>query len=85
MEFSANMGIGGVLAVIEGIWVLIKLFQTEGLLKGILGFICMLYTFIWGLQNMKNEDLKLKTPMYIWIGGIVLGIIINFAMGGGGE
>ena len=67
MEFSANMGIGGVLAFLAGIWVLIKLFQKEGLMKGILGFICMLYTFIWGLQNMKNEDLKLKTPMYIWM------------------
>ncbi len=84
MEVSANMGLGGVIAFIAGIWVLIKLTQKEGLVKGILGFICMLYTFIWGLQNMKYEELKLKTPMYIWIGGIVLGIIINFAAGSGG-
>lgn len=78
MEFSANLGLGGVIAFVAGIVVLIKLFQKEGLLKGVLGLICMLYTFIWGLQNMKNEELKLKNPMYIWIGGIVLGIIINF-------
>lgn len=84
MEVSANMGIGGVIAFVAGFWVLIKLFQKEGLMKGILGFICMLYTFIWGLQNMKNEELKLKTPMYIWIGGIVLGIIINFVAGASG-
>jgi hypothetical protein len=83
MEFSANLGTGGVIAFIAGIMVLVKLFQKEGFLKGILGLICMLYTFIWGLQNMKNEELKLKTWMYVWIGGIVLGIIINFAGAGG--
>ncbi|HMU94631.1 MAG TPA: hypothetical protein PKE35_05160 [Anaerolineales bacterium] len=78
-----NTGLGGILAFIAGIWVWIKLFQKEGVMKGILGFLCMLYTFIWGLQNMKNEELKLKTPMYVWIAGIVLGIIIN-AVGSGG-
>ncbi|MFM8368660.1 MAG: hypothetical protein ACKOBD_07875 [Chloroflexota bacterium] len=83
MEVSANMGIGGVIAFVAGIVVLIKLFQKEGLLKGILGLICMLYTFIWGLQNMKNEELKLKTWMYVWMAGIVVGIIINFAVGAG--
>lgn len=83
MEFSMNTGLGGILALIAGIWVWIKLFQKEGVMKGILGFLCMLYTFIWGLQNMKNEELKLKTPMYVWIAGIVLGIIIN-AVGSGG-
>ena len=84
MEVSANMGIGGVIAFVAGIVVLIKLFQKEGFLKGILGFICMLYTFIWGLQNMKNEELKLKTWMYVWMAGIVVGIIINFVAGSSG-
>lgn len=84
MEFSMNTGLGGILAFIAGIWVWIKLFQKEGVMKGILGLLCMLYTFIWGLQNMKNEELKLKTPMYVWIAGIVLGIIINAVGSGGG-
>ncbi len=84
MEFSANTGIGGIVVFVAGIAVLIKLFQKEGLMKGILGLICMLYTFIWGLQNMKNEELKLKTWMYVWMAGIVIGIIINFAAGSGG-
>jgi hypothetical protein len=84
MEVSANLGIGGVVAFVAGIAVLIKLFQKEGVMKGILGLICMLYTFIWGLQNMKNEELKLKTWMYVWIAGIVVGLIINFAAGSGG-
>ncbi len=42
MEVSANMGIGGVIAFVAGIAVLIKLFQKEGVMKGILGLICML-------------------------------------------
>lgn len=84
MEFSANMGLGGAIAFVAGIVVLVKLFQKEGFVKGILGLICMLYTFIWGLQNMKNEELKLKTWMYVWMAGIVVGIIINFAAGSGG-
>ncbi len=70
--------LGGVLAFVAGIVVLIKLFQKEGLLKGILGLICMLYTFIWGWLNVKNESLKLKNWMYIWTGVIVLGVILAY-------
>lgn len=84
MGFSANYGFGGFVAWVVGIVVLIKLFQTEGFMKGLLGFICMLYTFIWGWQNIKKEELKLKTWMYVWTGAIVLGIIISL-VGGSGE
>jgi hypothetical protein len=82
--------IGSILIWISGIVVLIKLFQTEGLLKGILGLICMLYTFIWGWQNVKKEDLKLRTWMMIWTGAILVGIVLNVVGGmsaivGGGE
>ena len=83
MEFSANFGIGGFIAWIAGIVVLIKLFQKEGFLKGLLGFICMFYTFIWGWQNIKNEELKLKTWMYVWTVAIVIGVIIAIISGGG--
>jgi hypothetical protein len=69
--------IGSILIWISGIVVLVKLFQTEGVLKGILGLICMLYTFIWGWMNINKEELKLKTWMYIWTGAVVLGIILN--------
>lgn len=85
MEFSANFGLGGFIAWIAGIVVLIKLFQQEGFLKGLLGFICMLYTFIWGWQNIGRADLNLKTWMYVWTGAIVLGIVISLLSGGGGE
>ena len=78
--------IGSAIAFLAGIVVLVKLFQTEGLLKGILGLICMLYTFIWGWMNIKKEELKLRTWMYVWTGAIVLGVILNIvgAMSSGG-
>lgn len=76
---------GSLIAWIAGVVVLIKLFQQEGFLKGLIGFICMLYTYIWGWQNIGKEELKLKTWMYVWTGAIVLGIALNVigAMGGG--
>jgi hypothetical protein len=79
--------IGSIIIWIAGIVVLVKLFQTEGVMKGILGLICMLYTFIWGWQNIGKEELKLKTWMYVWTGAIVLGVILNVvgSMSGGGE
>ena len=75
--------IGSIIIWVAGIVVLVKLFQKEGLLKGVLGLICMLYTFIWGWQNIKNEQLKLKNWMYIWTAVIVLGYIAQFALAGG--
>jgi hypothetical protein len=69
--------IGSVIAFVAGIAVLIKLFQKEGFLKGILGLICMLYTYIWGWMKINQEELKLRTWMYVWTAAIVLGIVLN--------
>ena len=69
--------IGSALAFVAGIVVLVKLFQKEGVLKGILGLICMLYTYIWGWMHVKDTTLNLKTWMWIWTGAIILGIILN--------
>ena len=60
--------------------VLIKLFQNEGVLKGILGLICGLYTFIWGWMNATK--LNIKTVMMIWTLLIIVAIIL-IVMGGG--
>ena len=60
--------------------VLIKLFQTEGALKGILGLICSLYTFIWGWMNATK--LNIKNIMMIWTALIILCFVLGF-MGGG--
>jgi hypothetical protein len=69
---------GSAIAWIAGLVVLIKLFQKEGVLKGILGLICMIYTYIWGWMHLKDESLNIKTWMYIWTGCIVLGLVLNF-------
>ena len=77
----------GILALIAGlvslvcfILVLIKLFQTEGVLLGILGLICSIYAFIWGW--MKNEEQGIRQIMIYWTAAIVAGIV--FQMLGGG-
>ena len=76
----------GILAILVGlgslicfIIVLIKLFQTEGALKGILGLICSLYTFIWGWINA--DRLGIKNIMLIWTLLIIVSIILNVAFG----
>jgi hypothetical protein len=60
--------------------VLIKLFQNEGALKGILGLICGLYTFIWGWMNATK--LGIKNIMMIWTVLLILSIVINMITGG---
>ena len=76
----------GILAMLVGIGslicfiiVLIKLFQNEGALKGILGFICGLYTFIWGWMNA--DKLGIKNIMLIWTVLILISLVLNFAFG----
>ena len=69
----------GLINIIVFIIVLIKLFQNEGALKGILGLICSLYTFIWGWMNASR--LGIRNIMLIWTALIILGIILNVAGG----
>ncbi len=74
------IGLGCILlfvAVVCQIMVLVKLFQTEGAGKGVLGLICNLYLLIWGFMNASR--LNLTKLMIGWIvlaiiGGILLGI-----------
>lgn len=81
--------IAGAVSFLMGIIVLIKLFQTEGVVKGILGFLCMLYTYIWGWQHAKEQNLT--NVMWIWTAVIVLSIIVSAffgtptTTGGGGD
>ena len=78
------LGILGLLlslgCIICFIIVLIKLFQNEGALKGILGLICGLYTLIWGWMNATK--LNIRNIMIIWTLLIILSIIVNVATGG---
>jgi hypothetical protein len=67
-------------SIICFIIVLVKLFQNEGALQGILGLICSLWTFIWGWMNAGK--LGIKNLMLIWTVLILLGIILGVAGGG---
>ena len=73
---SMLVGLG---CLVCGIIVLIKLFQNEGALKGILGLICGLYTFIWGWMNATK--LGIKNIMMIWTLLIIVAIVLNFVGG----
>jgi hypothetical protein len=69
----------GIGSLIMFILVLIKLFQTEGVLKGILGLICALYTFIWGW--IKAKQLALTNYMWIWTACILVSILLGMLTG----
>jgi hypothetical protein len=67
-------------ALICFIIVLVKMFQTAGVLQGILGLICGLWCFIWGWMNAGK--LGIKNLMMIWTLLIILCIVLNVASGG---
>ncbi|MFN0088479.1 MAG: hypothetical protein ACKVX9_24020 [Blastocatellia bacterium] len=73
----------GLLSIVLGIatfvcWilVLIKMFQNEGPLHGIIGIICSIYALIWGWMNA--DRLNIRNIMTIWTGTIVVGLFLNF-------
>jgi hypothetical protein len=70
------VGLGSLICFII---VLIKLFQNEGALKGILGIICGLYTFIWGWMNANRYGIK--NVMMIWTLLLIIQLVLNFAFG----
>lgn len=74
---SVAIGIG---SIICWVMVLIKLFQNEGPLWGILGIICALYALIWGWMNADKYNLR-KIVM-IWTALAVVGIVLNLLVGG---
>lgn len=69
--------------VICWIIVLIKIFQNDGALKGILGILCSLFAFIWGWMNANR--LGIKNIMMIWtvllIIYLILGMLGGFSYG----
>jgi hypothetical protein len=71
--------------VICWIIVLIKIFQNDGALKGILGLICSLFAFVWGWMNATR--LGVKNIMMIWTLLLIIYLILgatggfNFSLG----
>ena len=74
----------GLACLVPFIIVLIKLFQQKGVLHGILGIICGLYTFIWGWMNATT--LNIKNVMLLWTALIIVAAVLNimFATSGAG-
>ena len=66
----------GIASLICLILVLIKLFPAEGPVKGVLGIICGIYTFIWGWQNVNRFNLR--QIMQIWTAVIIAYFILFF-------
>ncbi|MBV9209799.1 MAG: hypothetical protein JOZ52_04180 [Acidobacteria bacterium] len=66
------------IAAICQIMVLVKLFQTEGAGKGILGLICNIYLLIWGFMNAQRLNL-----MKLMIGWVVCGLLGGALLAGG--
>ncbi|HYP26315.1 MAG TPA: hypothetical protein VE262_06325 [Blastocatellia bacterium] len=61
------------------ILVVVKLFQRKGVLHGILGIICGIYTFIWGWMNADREGIR--PIMMAWTAVIILAFILGFLGG----
>lgn len=71
--------IAGIVNLVCAIYVLIKLFQAKGVLHGILGFFCGIYTFIWGWMNADSQGIR--NWMIAWSVALVLTIIFNAGAG----
>ena len=65
----------GLASLVCFVLVLIKLFQQKGVLHGILGILCGLYTFIWGW--MEAGRLGIKNIMLIWTVLIIVSAVLN--------
>jgi multisubunit Na+/H+ antiporter MnhB subunit len=77
--FGLLGGLAGLASFILFIMVLIKLFQRKGVLHGILGLICSIYTFIWGWMSVdENEN---RNVMLGWTGAIIAGFAFNLLAG----
>ena len=65
--------------VICWIIVLIKIFQNDGALKGVIGILCSLFAFIWGWMNA--DRLGVKNIMMVWTALIVIYLILGMLGG----
>lgn len=67
--------VASIVSIVCLILTLIKLFPAKGVLWGIFGVICGIYTFIWGWMNAGR--FALQQVMLIWSISIVVNIIVN--------
>jgi len=80
---AMGMGIAliiiNILCLVFFFMILVKLFKNEGALKGILGFFCSIYTFIWGW--MKHKQLGMTKIMTTWSILTLVGMVMVPVMG----
>ena len=81
IALGAALVLAQVVSLIVWIIVLIKLWKAEGALKGVLGFFCGIYTFIWGW--MKHKQLKMTKMMAVWSLAFIAPMILVPIMGVG--
>jgi len=79
MAMSIALVIINILCLIFFFVILVKLFKNEGALKGIIGFFCSIYTFIWGW--MKHKQLGMTKIMTTWSILTVVGMVMVPVMG----
>jgi len=77
--FGLLGGIAGLVSFVCFIMVLIKLFQDKGVLHGILGIICSIYTFIYGWMNV--DKLNNRNIMPAWTAAIIASVVFNMLGG----
>jgi hypothetical protein len=74
----AAYGICWVASVVCFVITLIKLFKEKGLIHGLFGILCGLYTFIWGWMNVAKHNSK--TVMLVWtlaiVGSIICAVVL---------
>lgn len=75
-----SIGIYSLLSFALFLYVLIRLFKAEGALKGILGFFCGIYLFLWGW--IKHKEQKITGVMVLWTILIFAPIVASFVMPG---
>jgi hypothetical protein len=73
--------VGGIGSLVCWIMILIKMFQNDKPLIGILGILCGMWAFIWGW--MKSSSLGLKKTMMIWSVCFGMSIVGNILYGVG--
>ena len=67
----------GIVSLVSLIFILIKMYPKEGILKTILAFICGLYAMVWGWQHINSEDQNFKYAVWAFTITYILAIILN--------
>ena len=68
--------VAGIAQFVCFIIVVIKLFQNEGPLYGILGIICGIYTLVWGWMNA--DKLNIRKIVLAWTVLIAVQLVLYF-------